>query len=159
MNKKIRRRAKKYFFAICLNVLSLFLSQSSSLSYAGNIVAIVNKDNPVSSLAVKDLENLYKGKKKQWVGGQEVVLFLPPSKSEAMKTLASKVFKKGSALAVSKFYLKAVFQQKFAAPPQSVSGAEDAAETVAGEPGGIALVDSSEITDKSSIKIIKIDGL
>ncbi len=149
----------EYKLKICFVLISLFLFVPSSIASAGDIVAIVNKDNGVSSLTLKNLADFYKGKTKQWSGGEEVVLFLPDAKSKAMQALATHVFKKKNGLGVSKFYLKAVFQQKFSSPPQKVSNTSEAVESVADSAGGIAIVDAGEISDKSSIKILKVGGL
>jgi ABC-type phosphate transport system substrate-binding protein len=140
-------------------LISLFLLVCTGIANAGDIVVIVNKDNSVSSLTLKDLTLFYKGKTKEWSGGEEVVLFLPDPKSKAMQALATNVFKKKNALGVAKFYLTAVFQQKFSSPPQKVSSTDEAVGVVADEVGAIAVVDSGEVSDKSSIKILKVSGL
>ncbi len=155
MKSIARCSSLKTFFIL----ISLFIFSLPIIANAGDLVVIVNKDNGVSSLALKDLAKLYKGKTKQWSGGEEVILFLPDAKSKAMLGLAKNVFKRKNGLAVSKFYLKAVFQQKFASPPQKVANAEEAISAVADEAGGIAIVDVGEISDKSAIKIIQVDGL
>ena len=151
--------AKGSSLKIFLILVSLFSIIFPGVAYAGDLVAIVNKDNSVSSLDLKTLEKLYKGKMKHWSGGEDVILFLPDAKSKAMQGLAKNVFKRKNGLAVSKFYLKAVFQQKFASPPQKVENAEEAISSVTDEAGGIAIVDAGEISDKSAIKVIKVDGL
>lgn len=124
--------------------------------HAGEIVVIVNKDNKTSSMALKDLQQIYQGSKKSWDGGERIMLFLPPAKSEAMKALAAKVFNVNDIAAISKFYLKAVFQQTFASPPKST---DNAVAEVAGAPGGIAIVDTGETGDTSPVKVIKVNGL
>jgi ABC-type phosphate transport system substrate-binding protein len=151
--------SSRFNLKIYFILISSFLFVLPSITSAGDIVAIVNKDNGVSALTLKDLTNLYKGKTKTWSGGEEVVLFLPDAKSKAMQALAANVFKKKNGLGVSKFYLKAVFQQKFASPPQKAGSTDEAIESVADATGGIAIVDAGEISDKSSIKILKVGGL
>ena len=127
-----------------------------SMAYAGETVVIVNKTNEVSSLSISDLQALFKGKKKFWGNGKPVILFLPPVDSESMTTLTKKVFKKNSVVGVSKYYLKAIFQQKFATPPESLTSDDEAASNISGELGGIALVEAGNV--EVGVKVIKIDG-
>jgi len=141
-----------YVFSITLFLLNTFFSHC----YAGEIVAIVNKKNNVSSLTISDLQQLFKGKRKKWEDGESVILILPPFNSEAMKFLANNVFKRRSAHAVLKFYLKAVFQQKFAFPPTS---SLDSVSEVSEILGSITLVDSNQVGSTDRVKIIRVSGL
>lgn len=126
--------------------------------FPGEIVTIVNQNNALDHLDLKDLENIYKGEVKYWKGGARVVLFLPPAGTGSMKVLTTKVFRKKNSKDIFKFYLKAIFQQKFNAPPKSVTNTENVINRIASIPGGIAIVDASEIPDSSQIKTIHVDG-
>lgn len=121
-------------------------------------MAIVNKGNNTGDLSARDVLMIYEGKKKSWDNGEAINLLLPPSNSESMKILTEKIFKFSSEADVSKFYLKAVFQQKFATPPKSVTSANDAVTEIVVSPGAIAIVDAAEVSDKSKVKILKISG-
>ncbi len=148
--------AKKIYFSIFV-FLAVFILSVPAKVFAGGVVAIVNKANPVASLSISDLQELFKGKKKEWDNGEPVVLYLPPASSEAMTSLAKNVFKKNGAAGVSKFYLKAIFQQKFTDPPESSGNAGDSVANVSGDPGAITLIEA----DKASgdVKVIKVGGL
>ncbi|MBI4384615.1 MAG: substrate-binding domain-containing protein [Nitrospinae bacterium] len=129
------------------------------ICHAGQIVVILNKNNNVAHLSIDDLQSIFEGRKKSWDGGETVVLILPPPKSEAMNTLAAKVFKKSDPADVARFYLKAIFQQVFVYPPKSAGTTEKAVAEVSQNEGAIAVVDAGEIDDKKSVRIIKVNGL
>lgn len=137
---------------ICLDLLVCF----SVPVEAGEIVVILNKSNKTAILSLRDLRQIYQGRKKIWDGGEPITLFLPVPRSQAMKSLAQYVFNVDGAAAVSMFYLKSVFQEKFNSPPIST---DNSVAEVAGTPGGIAIIDTSEAGDTSSVKVIKVGGL
>lgn len=123
---------------------------------AGEIVAIVNKSQTVSHLSIKDLQLIYKGKKKTWDNGESIVLCLPPFGSEPMDFLVHRVFRINSEAEVSGFYLQAVFQQVFVNPPKSYVDARFAAFDVATIPGAIAIVDRDELPPDADVKIVQM---
>lgn len=140
-----------------LIVWGLFASFSIIVPvYAGEIVVIVNINNKVPLLSLRDLRLIYQGSKKNWDGGEGITLFLPSPKSEAMKALASNVFNVDGAGAVSKFYLRAVYQEKFAFPPKI---SESPVADVGATPGGIAIVDEMDVAENNSVRVIRVGGL
>lgn len=147
-------------FRFWLPVLPVFLALCILLAFpavcfSGKIVVVVNSENGVSSLSIGDLRKLFKGEKKIWNDGTPVRLFLPSMESEAMEKLMKKILRKNKPSEVTRFYLRAVFQQKFASPPRYYP---DPVLAVSSTPGGICLVDSSEIRG-DEVKIIPVDGL
>ncbi|MFQ5444013.1 MAG: hypothetical protein ACE5EK_05280 [Nitrospinales bacterium] len=152
----MKRNIKHSIFHSKLILFCLVLSISlltTTVSFGGEMVAIINKGNPVTELSKKDLQHYFKGKKKTWENGEPVILFLPKIKSAPMKWLAKNIFKKKKSGAVLKFYLKAVFQQKFADPPAAPN---DPVLEVAAVPGGLAVVDTDTTKNQPGIRVLKI---
>lgn len=140
---------KNTIFCLVIFILSISTVNAET-------VVILNKNNPISSLQLNQLTNIFKGKKKHWKNGEEIVIFLPIIGSQAHHDLTRKIFKKNNAVAVSKFYLKAIFQQKFASIPNATSyPINEISET----PGGISLIDSQKAPLDGSIKTLRIEGL
>jgi ABC-type phosphate transport system substrate-binding protein len=134
----------------------VFLFFTGLKPVAAEVVAIANVKNPISSLTVIDLRKMYKGKRLKWSHGENIKLFLPPSKSAEMKTILQKVFRFKSEVQISKFYVKAIFQQKFVRLPEATNGMNESILKVAQNPGGIALIDLKETEAKEDIKLIRI---
>jgi len=153
INLTVKRLSRQLFF-----VAFIYFYLGAGVGFSGEIVAIVNKKNGLEHLYLKDLKNIYKGEVKYWKGGERVVLFLPPAGTESMKVLTTKVFRKKKSRDIFKFYLKAIFQQKFYTPPKSVKNTVNAVNIIASLPGGIAIVDISEIPDSSQVKTIHVEG-
>lgn len=148
---------KKYFLSLPIFGLLLLLTfLSPKLCFAAEIGVIVNKSQNTPALSAQDLQLIYKGKKKVWGNGENIILFLPPIKSEAMQFLVKEVFKKNSESEVSRFYLQAVFQQVFVNPPKSVANTRYAVAVISANPGGIAIVDLDELPPDSNVNIVLI---
>lgn len=141
----------KFCVALCGLFLVVFVSQA-----AAGTVAIVNTANPTASLAMTDLQAIFQCNKKNWSGAGSVTLYLPSAGSQASKDLATKVLGKGDESGIGQFYMQAVFTQKVSSAPKQMGGAA-AVSAVAGNSGGIALVDESEAG--AGVKVIKVPGL
>jgi len=134
----------------------ILLRASTSFS---EVVAIVNHENKLTQMSLAEIRNIYLGKTKNWENGKRVVLFLPQSKSVSMDALAKKILKLKDESEIPKLYLKLIFRQVFATPPMPVLNADDAAVKVAANSGGISIVESSELSRTSPVRIVKVVGL
>ena len=76
-----------------------------------------------------------------------------------MDTLAKKILNLKDESEIPKLYLKLIFRQVFATPPMPVLSADDAAVKVAANSGGISIVESSELSRTSPVRIVKVVGL
>ena len=76
-----------------------------------------------------------------------------------MDTLAKKILNLKDESEIPKLYLKLIFRQVFATPPMPVLNADDAAVKVAANSGGISIVESSELSRTSPVRIVKVVGL
>jgi len=123
---------------------------------SGEVVAIVNKSQTVTHLSIKDLQLIYKGKRKTWDNGENIVLFLPPFGSEPMNFLVQRVFRINSEAEISGFYLQAVFQQVFVNPPKSYPDERFAVFDVASSPGAIAIVEREKLPPNADVKIVEM---
>ncbi len=139
------------WFFVLLNVTFLVAESCSA-----ETIAIISNNQNVSQLSLSELRNIYMGKKKNWSNGERIVLFLPPSGSQTMVFLTKKVFKTDKEVNISKFYLKAIFRQTFSTPPKSILDAEEAILEIIANPGGIAIIDSRELSPGSQINIVKL---
>jgi ABC-type phosphate transport system substrate-binding protein len=155
-----KKQIKIINFELVLSFLAIFFFLNGTLlstpTCSAEVVAIVHKNHDVAQMSFRDLKYIYEGKKKSWADGESIVLYLPPAKSEMMDTLATKVFKMESDTEVSKYYLKAIFQQVFSTPPQSVDDTQQAVREIAANPGGIAIVESNELPANSQVNVVKL---
>ena len=142
-------------FILFLGVFVYFISVN--LVWAGEIVALINKDTGVTEMSYRELKKIFKGEKKFWDNGKNIVFFIPPPGSAAKEALVTKVFRVRSRAEVSKFYLTAIFRQIFSVPPTSYKDLQDAVFRISRVDGGITLVDSDGLKPSDSVKIIHLD--
>jgi hypothetical protein len=122
------------------------------------VVAIVNQGNNLTQISLGEIRNIYLGKTKNWNNGKRIVLFLPRSNGVSMDTLAKKILKLKDESEIPKLYLKLIFRQVLSTPPIPVLNTDDATVKVAASPGGIAIVESSELSQEGPVRIVKVVG-
>jgi len=130
-----------------------------ALAQEERIVVIVNAANGITGISASELKLIYQIKRKRWIEGDDIELWLPPSKSREMDFLLSEIFKISSEADLRKYYLTAIFQQRITAIPSSVGDAQDAVRKVSRNKGGVALAKESEVLEAAGIKIVAIEGL
>lgn len=114
------------------------------------LILIVHKDFPLSSISKKDLKKIYRNKKKKWDHGDPIVRsFLKSGKTH--KTFCKTLKKSPSKL--DRFWLKQVFTGKGAAP-EMFSSQKDMIAFIAKNKNALGYVDSS--IDTSKVKIISL---
>ena len=142
-------------------VLSVWVGIFFSMVFANagqtspEVLVIVNKNQNISRITYSELRDIYMGKRKFWENGEKIVLFLPPPGSVPMDILVKKVFKKKTVAEVSKFYLKAIFQQVFPVLPRPLT-AGGAVASITSNPGGITIVESSDSISVGKVNIVQL---
>lgn len=155
---QLKHKLKNLLSLILPGVVFLFLiCLPPNLSFGDEIVAIVNKDlNLQEKLSINDLRLIFQGRKKTWKNGKNILIILPPFQSKPMEFLVSQVFRFNTEVDVSRFYLKAVFQQVFINPPKPVIDIHYSIAEVAAAPGGIALIEVDKIPEGSEIAVVHL---
>ncbi len=120
------------------------------------IVVIVNKQNNVSSLSLRELKSIYKGHHKIWSNGEVVTLYLPPLGSDAHSWFLKNIFQNSSPVAVPQFYMGGLIRNEFTKIPETSTNSVSDVSRIA---GSIAIVKFGEIKDNNSIKIVPVDGI
>ena len=123
------------------------------------VVVILHPSNGTAALDRSQLAQIFKGVRRSWNSSLPIALYLPPTTSPAMAALAKDVFKVPRPEDVPTFYSNAVQRKIFSAPPRAFASEADLVKQVAAEPGAIAVVDSAEITDPASVKVLAVEGL
>ena len=127
-----------------------FLIVSNSL-WAEPIAIIVHPSNSVEDIPVKELKNIFSGRKTQWDSGTEIGVVNRHATSEIRKQFYTVVL---GAEPTRKFYLPGTNTQFQALIQES----EKAAQLfVARSQNAISYVYMSEVTQE--VKVVKIDGL
>jgi ABC-type phosphate transport system substrate-binding protein len=136
-----------------------FALAGSSEPARAELVVIVHASNPVPSLSLRDVERIYRAIRTRWSDGTPIQPYLPPRGSAASLALATRVFRLQSEVAVARYYLRAIFEQRIARPPPRSSGSADAVRLVSSDAGGLAIVERNEVDESRGVRILAVEGL
>lgn len=136
---------------------AVFLSSPARAASMGELVIIVNKDNPVDRLTDKDLANIFLDKKSVWGTGvtiQTCDLVEPGIDEEktARALFSEKILRK-DLYSLKNYWLKMIFSAK-RRPPITKKRPGEVIDFVAQNPGGIGYIYSGAITDE--VKVVEV---
>ncbi len=153
---KVKNTFTPGILALCLFMAHLASPAFLAEARAEDVVAIVSRSQDMKPLTLKELRDINQGDRKVWANGEAIELFLPPEKSPAMQVLLNEVFRKSSSTDLFKFYLRAIFMNKFSRPPKSYASTGEALAFIHDTPNGIALVSASEAEFDDSVRVVRI---
>lgn len=148
----------KLSLLLCLALAGPGLA-SISLAADPGLVAIVNPANELDEVSARDLARIYRLSRRRWPNGVPISLYLPPAASDEADLLARRLLNLGGERDIFGFYLRAIFRQKIAEVPETLSGPDAAIQRIARDPGGIALLPSDQVTTSGPVRVIRVDGL
>ncbi len=118
----------------------------------GPIAIVVNRDNPVSDIAVEDIRHLYLGVRTAFPNGQPVLLL-------ESKGLRERFYRSALGMTVDEFnryWIGLVFTGDPAAPPQQVASDKTLKLLVGRHRGAVAYISASQAD--STVKVLQIHG-
>ena len=122
------------------------------------IVVIVNSANPVDNLSASDLRKIFLSDRSKWDTGKSVAPVMLGGAAPERVAFLKAVCGMNDA-DFNKYFVTAAFTGKDVTPPKEVSTSRDVKSVVAGSPGAIGFVKSSDFSAADSgVKAIKVDG-
>lgn len=147
----------------CATLLSLSVALAcmarAEEPVAPRVVVILHPTNGTAAMDRSQLAQIYKGVRRSWNAHLRISVYLPPTASPAMATLAKDIFKLPRPEDISTFYANAVQRKIFTAAPQILASDLDVVKRVAAEPGAIGVVDAAEIPEPAPVKVLEVEGL
>jgi ABC-type phosphate transport system substrate-binding protein len=140
---------------LLLAVFSLSLSILRVASAGDEIDVVVNKANPISDLALADARKIFMGDKETWPNGKRITIVML-AQGQPERAIVLREIYKMSEDDYGKYFMQAAFTGKVAAPPKDASSAADVKQIVAGNPGAVGYVKSSDVDDSVKV-VLKID--
>lgn len=129
-----------------------------SEALAEGLVIIVNKANPVNSIAFRDLQRIYKGERSSWGGsvrkGRITVLMRKAPAPERALVL-SRIYKMSEA-ELMKFWMKKRLSGRSPNLPKNLSSSRLIKRAVASLPNAIGYISEKDV-DKT-VKVLRVDG-
>jgi ABC-type phosphate transport system substrate-binding protein len=131
----------------------------AAVAEEADLAVIVNAENPVTRLTLQELTRIFKLSRTRWDDGTGITLYLPPRNTPASQALVTRVFQLQSEVAVSRYYLRAIFQQRISSQPVRCTSSDDAIHRVRAERGAIAIVELGQVRDTRGIRVMTVEGL
>jgi ABC-type phosphate transport system substrate-binding protein len=115
-------------------ILAIFhtqaLAQKMDYQLAGNLTG-------VKELSLKEVKDIFKGRRTFWANGEEMLIGLPSSKAPHAELVASSIF--GTTVnGMQKYWLSLVFQGR-GKSPQFFSSPEEMMQWIQNNPGAIGI--------------------
>jgi ABC-type phosphate transport system substrate-binding protein len=136
-------------------VLATVLSgaEPSVQEAASNLVVIVNKSNPITSLSVAELRRVFSKQTRMWRHGDSMVPVDWDATSDVREQFSRAVMGR-TVRQMSDFWVQQSITQGLA-PPSTQRSARAILRFVANVPGAISYVPRSDVDD--SVKVIDVD--
>jgi phosphate transport system substrate-binding protein len=144
----------RWTFVVLIATALLDLGATSQAA-ADDVVAIVNKSNPVDGLTMVQLRKIVLGQETKWPDGKKIaVLMTTPGQAERDSTL--KIVCSMSETDLTLHFMHASFKGETADPPKAVGSGVQVRQAVAGTANAVGFIKASQLDD--SVKVITIDG-
>jgi ABC-type phosphate transport system substrate-binding protein len=136
-------------------LIGLLLATGTQCLLGAEIAVVVNKDNPVDDVSLKELTAIFELKKQNWRGSEQIYLVLLKSGQVESDIVLDKVYRRSDA-AMIKFWKNIQFNG-LGKIPKKWSSSADAKIVVSKVPKSIGYIDASEVDD--TVKVLSVDGL
>jgi len=144
---------KKWLFCF----LTLTIAFPMGISEAQNRTMykiIINSSNPVSSITVKKLSNIFLKKFRKWDDDQKIMP-VDLYESSAIRERFSKKIHGKKVSSIKAYWQKKIFSGRGVPPPEKVSE-QEVLEYVQGHPGAIGYISMSNSIENFKVKELKI---
>lgn len=122
---------------------------------AAGFVIVVNRDNPVVSLSLPELQRMYRKQTRMWPHGEPVVPVDRDATSEIRQAFSETVLNR-SVREMGEFWVQQSITQGLT-PPTSLRSSRAVLRFIASVPGAIGYVPAAEMDD--TVKRIDVKGL
>ncbi|MEM7390979.1 MAG: hypothetical protein AAF492_01425 [Verrucomicrobiota bacterium] len=120
-----------------------------------HIAIIVNKNNEIKNLSLKDLTRYLKLDKQHWKNGKKIYLVMQQSGSMEKKALLNMIYHTDDA-GLKRYWLGKMFRGEIVSIPKTFNSNDAIKKFVSQVPSAIGFINASDQDD--SVKAIQIDG-
>lgn len=140
------------FCAICM---SAALCLAARPVEPKTIAVVVNTQNVVEGLTLKELVEIFRGEKQQWKPGQQITLVLRESGEPEKAVMLERIYQL-SDRELKNLWIKKLLKHEIAGFPKTVKSDEAVKRFIAQVINAIGVIDAS--TADSRVKVVRIDG-
>jgi ABC-type phosphate transport system substrate-binding protein len=136
-------------------ILCFFLAVTGNTAVHGmDIAIVVNKDNPVDELSMREVEAIFELRQQFWRGGERVYVIIQQAHRAEKNVMLKKVYRQTDE-GLNKYLLQRMFTGEISDFPQIESSNDKVKQEVRKRPNAIGFIDAKTADD--SVKVLKID--
>jgi ABC-type phosphate transport system substrate-binding protein len=127
----------------------------TSLSPDETIAIVVNQENTIDNLTMKDLRSIFLGERSHWPNGRRITLvMLEPGQLER-KAILRDIYRMNET-DFSRHFLQGLFTGEVFVSPKTLASPVGVRKFIFNVPGAIGYVRASDVD--STVKVVRIDG-
>jgi ABC-type phosphate transport system substrate-binding protein len=158
------RRGSRVLITVAFAILLLDVSPKTSVRAAGepqgsapdeSIAIIVNQENTVDNLSMKDLRTVFLGERSHWPNGRRITLVMLEPGQPERKAMLRDIYRM-SETDFNRHFLQGLFTGEVFVSPKTLATPVGVRKFIFNVPGAIGYVRSSDVD--STVKVIRIDG-
>lgn len=120
-----------------------------------SIAIVVNQENSVDDLTMKDLRTVFLGERSHWANGRRITLVMMEPGQPERKAMLREIYRM-SETDFNRHFLQGLFTGEVFVSPKTLATAVGVRKFIFNVPGAIGYVRSSDVD--STVKVIRIDG-
>lgn len=125
-------------------------------AYGMDVAIVVNKDNPINELSIRELTAVFELQQQFWKGGSKVRVIMQKAGCRERKVMLKNVYYRTDE-SLNKYWLIRMFKAEIADLPEIEASNEKVKQVVSKHVDAIGFIDASKVDD--TVKVLKIDGL
>jgi len=127
----------------------------NSVAADESVAIVVNQENTVENLAIKDLRSIFMGERSHWPNGRRITLVMMEPGQVERKAILRDIYRMNEA-DFSRHFLQGLFTGEVFVSPKTLASPVGVRKFIFNVPGAIGYVRASDVD--STIKVVRIDG-
>jgi ABC-type phosphate transport system substrate-binding protein len=136
-------------------LLAILLAGSAAAAQAADVAIVVNKENPVDELSMKELRAIFELQQQFWKNGNRVSLVTQQAGQPEKKLVLRLVYGRTED-ALNRYWMNRMFKAEIAAIPKPRASNDEVKQVISRLPNGIGFIDASAVD--ATVKVLRIDG-
>jgi len=138
-------------------ILICFLAiVGNTLVHGMEIAIVVNKDNPVDELTIREVAAIFELRQQFWKGGDRVYVIIQQARRAERNVMLKKVYRQTDE-GLNKYLLQRMFTGEISDFPQIESSNEKVKQEVRKRANAIGFIDAATVDN--TVKVLRIDRL
>ena len=131
------------------------LGQQNQVDSSTDVAVIVNLSNPVDSISIQELRQIFAGERQSWNGGLPIFALVRAPQAPERDVLLNQVLRMNES-EYKQHWIRKIYSGEVQREPLALLSNGMQLEAVRAEKGGIALIKVADV--RQGVKVLKLDG-